>query len=424
MIGRIDPSHREVTVVGAGISGLLAAYYLDRAGYEVTLHEAKDRAGGLIFTQTGALGISETAAHSLLVNDTARALFADLGVKLLGVRPDARARYIWRPSLLFKPMRRFPLRFMEFIGLFLRAYFILAKPAPNLTVEEWTKRHLGQPALDYLVTPFVRGIYGCEPSELLLGLAFPALVVPRGHSLLSYALSKRWARPFGSGKRQKMMAPSGGMGALIAALRARLTERLGERFRLNSEVEDLPGSDNLVLALPAPAAARLLARASPELSAVLKSVRYSPLISVTVFVARESFVREPRGVGVLFPKNQNRKALGILFNSSSFEGRVADSKYASFTFMLGDVPDERVKPIVRTELREVLGSQGEPEECVTHRWPAAVPRYDGNLRSALDCARLTWCAQPGRVLFGNFTGQVSIRGMIDSASQMAAPLQR
>ena len=37
MIGTLDSSCKEATVVGAGIAGMLAAYSLDRRGYRVTL---------------------------------------------------------------------------------------------------------------------------------------------------------------------------------------------------------------------------------------------------------------------------------------------------------------------------------------------------------------------------------------------------
>src|SRR5215210_244061 len=66
MIGTINKAEREVTVVGAGIAGLLAAHALDRKGYRVTLVEERAHAGGLIQTKRTAYGIAEAAAHSLL----------------------------------------------------------------------------------------------------------------------------------------------------------------------------------------------------------------------------------------------------------------------------------------------------------------------------------------------------------------------
>ena len=106
MLGRIDPQKKKVTIIGAGISGLLLAWDLDRRGYEVTLIEAGARAGGLIHSEWTEHGLSENAAHSFLASPRVQALCRDLDVALVPVNPESRARYIWRGGRL----RRFPLR--------------------------------------------------------------------------------------------------------------------------------------------------------------------------------------------------------------------------------------------------------------------------------------------------------------------------
>ena len=50
MIGTLNSDKKEVTIVGAGIAGMLAAHALDKSGYRVTLIEENERAGGLIKT--------------------------------------------------------------------------------------------------------------------------------------------------------------------------------------------------------------------------------------------------------------------------------------------------------------------------------------------------------------------------------------
>jgi protoporphyrinogen oxidase len=104
MLGTIDKAEREVTVVGAGISGLLAAHALNREGYRVTLFEERAHAGGLIQTKRTAYGIAEAAAHSLLTTPGVVRFCEDLGVELAEIRKDARARFIVRGG---RP-RKFP----------------------------------------------------------------------------------------------------------------------------------------------------------------------------------------------------------------------------------------------------------------------------------------------------------------------------
>src|SRR5437763_1532660 len=51
---------RSVVIVGAGIAGLVSAYELRRAGYQVTVLEARDRIGGRVWTIRGGDRIVQT----------------------------------------------------------------------------------------------------------------------------------------------------------------------------------------------------------------------------------------------------------------------------------------------------------------------------------------------------------------------------
>src|SRR4051812_23634784 len=225
MIGTLDPSKKDVTIIGAGIAGMLLAHHLDQLGYEVTLLEASDRAGGLIRTEKTAFGIVEGGPHSLLVTPEVEKQFGELKIPLVPVRE--KARYIFRKGKL----RKFPLTVLEAVIAFFRAYFVLAdrsyKPE-EVTLEKWSLRHLGRGGLEYLLTPFVRGIYGAEPGELLVGAAFPMLKVEWGNSLLSQVFHRWRTGPKGR-QRPPMMAPQYGMGQFATALEAKLKEKLGGR---------------------------------------------------------------------------------------------------------------------------------------------------------------------------------------------------
>jgi protoporphyrinogen/coproporphyrinogen III oxidase len=431
MIGTFDTEKREATVVGAGVAGLLMAYGLDREGYRVTLLEGRERAGGLIQTRRTDLGLAETAAHSLLASPAVRQLCAELGVELCEVRKDSRARFILRDGRL----RKFPLSFKEAAGALGRAMFARAgAEADAQTLDEWGRRHVGEAAVDYLLTPLVRGIYGIQPSEVGVRAAFPSLEVPAGRTLLG-SLARRSRRRSGpkakGGKR--MVAPLRGMGDLTSRLERSLEQKLGARFRRGINVTELPDAPNVVLATPAGVAARLLAGEAPALSRGLLGIEYTPLVSVTAFVPVEAIPKPTRGVGVLVPERENRQCLGILFNSFSFEGRVFDeARHASFTVLLGGssrphwarAADEEIAAAVSGELAALLGVRGEPSELVISRWPRAIPKYSAGLPSVWQSARETWCATPGRVLFGNYTGQVSLRGMIECAAPPAAPTEQ
>jgi len=420
MIGTLNSARKEVTVVGAGIAGMLAAYSLDRSGYRVTLLEEKERAGGLIQTHNTGQGLTESAAHSFIVTEPVRALCRELEVELVERRKEAKAKYILRDGKL----RRFPLSVGETFGTCMHAALARSARTPQ-TLDVWSRKHLGAVATEYLVTPFVRGIYGAQPTELEVTTAFPALDVAEGKTLLGAMLTKRRnATPKNEKKTQA--APRFGMGELVGRLEQRLEKRLGSRFRKGEQVAHLPEAANVIIATPAYAAAPLIRPASVALADKLAEIRYTPIVSVTVFVDRNSFTRPLNGVGVLMPACEQTKSLGILFNSSTFADRVVDdSRLASFTVMMGGTAqpnwltasDDEIRQTIKLELSSFLGIR-EPLDVAIHRWPAALPQYSVNVRKVWACARESWCATPGRILFGNYTGQISLRGMIESAAAL------
>jgi protoporphyrinogen/coproporphyrinogen III oxidase len=432
MIGTINRAEREVTVVGAGISGLLAAAALDRKGYRVTLVEERAHAGGLIQTRQTEYGIAEAAAHSLLATPGVVRFCAELGVELAEIRKDSRARFIVRGG---RP-RKFPLSLGETLNAARRAAFTRAvNHLDEQDLDSWGRRHVGDGAVEYLLAPFVQGIYGVRPADLGVAAAFPELSLAPGSTLLGTMLGKAFKRhPKEDGpkqgepkQRKRMVAPLRGMGDVTGRLEQRLVESLGERFRRGEAVTEIPEAPNVVLATPAYVTARLLGSRAPQLGAALEGVRYTPIVSVTAFVPLSNFTRPVKGVGVLAPPREGRKSMGILFNSSAFEGRVFDeSRYASFTVLFGgtsqpgwiDASDEELGRAVSEELDGLLGIKGAPAELVINRWRRAIPQYSTTLPAVWRTARETWCAAPGHVLFGNYTGQVSLRGMIETVADM------
>jgi protoporphyrinogen oxidase len=97
-------------------------------------------------------------------------------------------------------------------------------------------------------------------------------------------------------------------------------------------------------------------------------------------------------------------------------------RFASFTVMMGgtahpewlEASDTEIQQAIKLELSALLGIR-EPHRTVIHRWPAALPQYSVDPPAVWQKARDSWCIIPGRLLFGNYTGQISLRGMIESA---------
>jgi oxygen-dependent protoporphyrinogen oxidase len=424
MIGKIDSSIREATVVGAGISGLLIAHHLKKNGYRVTVFDAAPRAGGLIETRNTPFGPAETAAHSLMVETPLRDLFAELRVELSPVNEDSRARYIYRGG----KMRKMPLTLRETASTL---FHFFSKPShpidpASATLADWARSFLGEAALHYLLAPFVTGVYAATPEELKLALAFPGLVPedPKRSLFWNLFVGKRKSP---KNERPRMMAPKGGMEAVVKSL----TRALGPDLHTGVRIETLPEVPNLVLALPPPELARLLRSSDPEAALALEKVEASPLITITAFAHAKDFSKgPPRGVGVLIPRNEGLRLLGVLFNSSSFPDRGANPDVVSLTLMLGgttdpealELSDRDISDLITQELGNLFGLRTAPLHLEITRWKAAIPLYSESLDLARKALLRGFCASKGRVVFTNYSKEVSIRGMINALQQTLSPL--
>lgn len=414
MLGTLNENHREVTVIGAGFAGLLAAYRLLQRGWQVKLYDAAPRAGGLIQTVQTEYGIAEAAAHTIRSSPAMDALFQELGVET--VSAQTKKKFIWRSGR----MRAFPLSIAEAIELGLRAAFMPAKSHYE-NLEEWILHHAGQGALDNIFYAMMNGIYAARATELSPQLVFSKLVPPQGKTLLAHALSlpKNKYKP-------QVIAPRAGMMALTDALFAAIEKSPNAQVLLGENVSTLPDAPNVIVATPAPAAAKLL-NDFPQSAAALQNVKYAPMIAATVFLDKKSHT-PPDGIGVLCAAHQPLRALGVLFNSATFAARVRDAEnVASYTVMFGgtgdaavmNLSDAEISAIIQTELQTILNLSAPPLETVIHRWSAAIPVYSPELAHTHEILKQDFCAAPGRVLFGNYTGQISLRGMAEFAMTSA-----
>jgi oxygen-dependent protoporphyrinogen oxidase len=398
MIGNINHNDKRVTIIGAGISGLLIGYALKKKGYQVTIHEKSNRCGGLIQTKNTPFGIVETAAHSILVNDAVKGFLNELGVELLPLNPKSKARYIYRNG----KMRRMPLSLLEILSTLFHLIKKpkLLKPFSELTLEEWGNAYLGKAATQFLLSPFTTGVFACMPSELNAAISFPKLLPdsPK-RSLIQHLLSQRKKS---TSSRGQMMAFKYGTEDLIQKLEAKLKNNI----IFNSFITDFESIEgNVILSTPS------------------LEIEYSPLITSTVFYSSDAFdLKPPQGVGFLVPRGENLRTLGCLFNSSAFSNRTTSEQFTSLTVMFGgtsdpsalNLSDSELSEIIHKELQMTLNTKKPPVHIEITRWQRAIPIYSHQLSRHIKSLHQLHSNGCGRLVFTNFSGQVSIRGLIET----------
>ena len=426
-----------VVVVGGGITGLAAAHDLAAARVPFTLFEAQPRWGGTIRTERVRGFLLEGGPDSILVQKPdGVALCRELGLGDRLVPTSApRTVYVLRRGELHRlpeGVLGIPNRVGPFLttGLFtwrgkLRMALDLVAPRGGSTDESiasFLRRRLGQEAVARLGQPLMAGIHSGDPERLSIRATFPRLaeLEARHRSLLR---GFRAAGPVPAGTAafgSAFVSLKDGLGGLVDALVDGLPPR---SLRARTAIASLGRADAgyslqmaegpretaaaVILAVPPPRAAALLAELDPELAALLAAVPFVSTAAVFLGYRREDVAHPLDGHGVLLPWTEGRRTNACTFFSSKFPGRAPEGHVLLRGF-LGSTRDPHVlrssdaelAGIVREELGPLLGLRGEPALVRVYRWPEGTPQMEvGHLeRMARVEARLA--ARPGLWIAG------------------------
>lgn len=328
-------------VVGGGISGLLAARELARAGVRTTVIEASGAWGGCVGSHIVAGLTLDSGAESFATRSTAVAQLAeDLGLGAQIVPPNPGGAWVQLPEgprelpktgVLGIPANPWDPEVRRSLGLVgaLRAWFDALLPASvgtaagSASVAALVRARMGRRVLDRLVSPVVGGVHSADPELLDVDMVAPGLRAGvRSHGSLAAAVAaqRRAAAgsPPGQGKAGLQKAGSavaglrGGMHTLVAALLSEL-RRLDVTLLAGTRadaVQRLPGgwrvsaggvrfdAERLVIAVEGPTAVALLADTLPALAA-LRPDAGPDVRLVTLVLDRPALDAAPRGTGVL-----------------------------------------------------------------------------------------------------------------------------
>jgi oxygen-dependent protoporphyrinogen oxidase len=382
-------------VIGAGLSGLVAAWRLADRGFAVEVIEQAPHPGGLIQTRHTAHGLVETAANAFVWNDTVAGWFQRLDLTPEFPLPSSKRRYIYRNGRA----RRWPLTVAESMALAARlsaAFVTRAMSAGEQeTMEAWGRRVIGHGATRWLLEPALQGVYASPPG----------------------ALSARAIFDGRRGGSRTLVAPRGGMGQFTTRLYDRLGER-GVRFHFRTRAGTIEAGVPTVVSTPAPMAAQLVEPHAPELAAAIARVRLAGLVTVTMFF--DPHPDDTHGFGILFPSGIGINALGVLLNADIFAGR---SARRSETWIVGDRDrdltawdDERLVQTLAADRRRLTGRDATPLSVHLTRWPAAIPVYNAALR---EVGPALASVPPWLALAGNYLGRIGVAALLEQGAAAA-----
>jgi oxygen-dependent protoporphyrinogen oxidase len=418
-----------VVIIGGGISGLSAAWYLQEnarsRGVRVTytLLESAPRWGGKLLTEQVASDgndpfVVEAGPDAFITQKPwALELARELGLseQLIPINPSVSSIYVLdrgRPVampegvLLMVPTRFWPFAISPLFSplaklrMGLDLFLPPRRDDADETLAQFVRRRLGNEALDKIAEPLMSGIYNADAEAMSIMATFPRFreLEKKHGSLIRGMLKSRAPKPAaGSGPpTPAFMSFRGGVQALSDAIVPRLTGRLrnGVRvvdirplpdggYRVATDSAEVWHADAVIITTPAYTAADLVQPIAPDVASLLRTIRYLGTGTVSLAYRTSDITKPIKGLGLVVPKRENRPINAITISSTKFSHRAPDGTVLLRAFYGGTrspasmaYDDNMLLTMVRAELRDILGIDAAPMFHRIYRWPNANPQYD------------------------------------------------
>lgn len=420
------------------MAGLAAAHELAAGGADVVVLEGSDRLGGkLLLGEVGGLTLDLGAESILARRPEGLDLMHAVGLDDRVVNPRTSDAAIWTHGAL-RPM---PATVMgipasaDLNGIAEIAPRVVEMPEGDVSVAEFVAARLGADVVDRLVEPLLGGVYAGNADELSLRATAPQIAA-LGPDLLTGAASARAAATV-SGPVFAGLA--GGVGQLPDVLATGIEVRLdatvrevtrtADGWRLSvgptTDVEVIE-VDAVIVAAPAPAAARLLAEVAPDAAFALAAIDYASVAIVT-YVFDEPLAFE--GSGFLVPPVDGTFIKAATVSSSKWDW-VADTGRTVIRASVGrageatllQTNDGDMATRALADLRTAFGGLPEPLDSRVQRWGGGLPQYAVGHLDRVDTIERGIASVPGLEVCGAAYRGIGIPAVIASGQAAARRL--
>jgi oxygen-dependent protoporphyrinogen oxidase len=318
----------------------------------------------------------------------------------------------------------------------------------DVSLGAYIGQRLGDEVVDRLVAPLIMGVYADDPYAVSMRSAAPALLdaAKQESSLLSAA--KRIRK---SPRGPIFAGISGGVGRLPQAIDAALrtagvsirTGAMVQGLRRTSQgwtvdIRDDRGestehADAVIVATPAPAAARLLQAYVPLAADHLRRIDTVSVAVVTLMYRASDLPGGdvPEGSGYLVPPSQGRPVKAATFSSHKWawvHEAANEQGLVAVRTSLGHARDVEVLQRTDEELVDLAASdlgfvarlgRARPIASRVTRWGGALPRYEVGYLDRVGTIDMAVEATPGLALCGSAYEGVGIASCVARATAAA-----
>ena len=434
-----------VAVIGGGISGLSAAYFLSKAGVPCTLIEERPRLGGVILTDNVDGTLIEAGPDSFIARKPwAMELIRELGLadQVIGSQDHTRKTFVVRrgrfiplPAGLqfLAPTKLWPVLTTSLFSWKTKMRFgaeYFQRPSitdKDRSVAEFVREHYGEEVDRYLAQPLLAGVYGGSSEKLSANSTLPMFVKLEHQygSLSRGILAERSRQSHNDEGGSLFLTMRNGMQQLIDTLAGRIEgsvgrvnttvvglERRKTAFRLLLSDRSPIEVEHVIAAVPAYRVADLVTALDAELGETLRSIPYHSSITAALLYARKTFDHPLNGFGFLVPASENRNLAACTWVNTKFAHRAAPDAVFLRGFVAADQAelrwdesDEELASLAHGEISSLMGFGASPRTVRVHRWRRAMPQYEVGHHKRLDAIEGRVKNLPGLHLAGNgYTG--------------------
>jgi oxygen-dependent protoporphyrinogen oxidase len=463
---------KHVVVIGGGVSGLVAAYRLRQLlgpSVRLTVLEQSDRLGGKLRTLDLDDVPTDVGAEAFVLRDPAAYdLVAELGLGESVVHPQRASATIHAGGATVGLPRR------TFLGVpagpdAVRDVLspdgverVAAEPSlppvelaadEDASVGELLTERMGREVVDHLVEPLLGGVYAGRADLLGLRATMPALVAALEETgSLTAAASRLLPAPTDGPPKPVFGALRGGMRVLIeelarqsgAEIRLGTTVRrlacpegplqgiegvLQSRWRV--EVGSAPrpealDADAVVLAVPPPAARKLLDGVVPEASAAYSRVSVGSMAVVSMVLPSDVSLPEASGV-LLAVGERHRDGTPFTAKAFTFTSRKWGGDRVRLRASVGRVGEEHtlqrdqdaLLADVLADLAELSGVEAKPVAWTVTKWGGGLPQYGVGHAAAVAEIERAVASVPGLAVAGATFRGVGIPACVRTATVAA-----
>jgi len=459
-----------VAIVGGGIAGLAAAFFLRDAGLAVTVLEGSPRLGGkLAVSEVAGVAVDAGAEALLARRPEGTDLVGAVGLAGQLVRPGTTTAAMWtRGRLRPLPQRQLmgvpaDLDALASSGILSASGLASARVdaelpatarAGDVSVASFVGARFGPELVDRLVDPLLGGVYAGRSEQLSFEATLPALAAAsRLHASLAAAArsvldgaGSESAAVRRSGEPGPVFATlAGGLATLVpavaaasgAAVRTSATVRAlartpgGWRLTVGSaHVPEQLEADAVVLALPPAPASRLLAGVPGAAAAAagLGEIATASMAIVTLAYPDDAFPAPPQGSGYLVPAVDGHAVKAVTFSTVKWPHLRAHGQPVQIVRCsvgrLGEEAllqrdDGELAALAAADLAAATGVRGAPADTRVSRWGGGLPQYTVGHVARVARIRAAVAAQLGLAVCGASYDGIGIPACIASARAAA-----